>query len=616
MKKMLFILIMVLISVFIPSAFAEGGTIFCRECGSSIPADSKFCSYCGKPVVLVAADEPAEGADPSRKTIQFHDVEFSVPVEWGEEAELDSGNTVYFSPSKNAIFYIYISELENELPTVISSEEVDRTYYKVFYENIFSSFSFDNLSLIEIANRKAGLADITQQLDDKIYEGKQAILVYEKQYYQISLLEYPHISEPFCEEFDTILNSIEFVSESTYSNAAKPANKTLVDNRMMDDVPNGYNSGTENGDLNVSAEYYQLEKSGSTYIYAVVTNPFDYAATVNGNATARDANGNLIGAAQCNIDVVGPGETSIGEFRFQKVIGVHSYDVSFQTSAAKYFSPVVGSLSVDEYLINDGVVVNVTNDGKFDAEFVQAYAIFLDPSNQVIDVESIYVTDDQNRIVPGDSVAVQMDCNGIYDHVKVYFRGRSAGNVSKPNVSADDGDFIYQEYSYPFGKYTYYYLAATNNKDIPVSAEVHALAYDAEDNIIGAAKDDIDVVGPGQSSICELAFNGSREIDHITYKVYYDDTPLFRDVLANLSVEGSINTNNVILSVKNTGTYAAEYVKAYVLFLDTNGNVVSCEEKYITDSDNEIKPGASQVVQLDCKKEFKNVEVLFTGRAS
>ena len=60
------------------------------------------------------------------------------------------------------------------------------------------------------------------------------------------------------------------------------------------------------------------------------------AATVeiNGNATAYDSAGSVIGASQRDIDVLGPGETSLMVFYFDSVSGIDKVDcaLSYDTS--------------------------------------------------------------------------------------------------------------------------------------------------------------------------------------------------------------------------------------------------------------------------------------------
>ena len=95
----------------------------------------------------------------------------------------------------------------------------------------------------------------------------------------------------------------------------------------------------------------------------------------------------------------------------------------------------------------------------------------------------------------------------------------------------------------------------------------------------------------------------------------YCNTDLYySDVLCDLTYEKTENSGNVILSVTNSGTEAAEFVEAYVLFIDKNGKVVAYDSTYFTDNDSELKGGATITKQLDCSAAYSTAEVFFTGR--
>ena len=69
-------------------------------------------------------------------------------------------------------------------------------------------------------------------------------------------------------------------------------------------------------------------------------------------------------------------------------------------------------------------------------------------------------------------------------------------------------------------------------------------------------------------------------------------------VIHNLSSQITINDANVVVSVTNEGTEEVEFVQAYALFLDGQGNIVGQDNTYVTDNDSEIKPGATITKQL------------------
>ena len=74
-----------------------------------------------------------------------------------------------------------------------------------------------------------------------------------------------------------------------------------------------------------------------------------------------------------------------------------------------------------------------------------------------------------------------------------------------------------------------------------------------------------------------------------------------------------MNENNVVVTVTNNGSEAANFVQVYVLFLDADNNVIDCDWTYVTDDDSEIKPGATISEQLNTRKPFDHIEAYFEG---
>lgn len=157
----------------------------------------------------------------------------------------------------------------------------------------------------------------------------------------------------------------------------------------------------------------------------------------------------------------------------------------------------------------------------------------------------------------------------------------------------------------------------TNNSEYDVGFAANGVAFDDNGNTIGADDASIDILGAGQTSICCFYFDSVPDIDHVDYTCSYETDTYYTDVIHNLSSRITINDANVVVSVTNEGAEEAEFVQAYALFLDGQGNIVDQDNTYVTDNDSEIKPGATITKQLAVYgKAFETVEVYFTGRHS
>jgi hypothetical protein len=176
-------------------------------------------------------------------------------------------------------------------------------------------------------------------------------------------------------------------------------------------------------------EYLFESKYGTTQYFLVIKNNSAETVEVSGNGTAFDANGNAVGAANFSIDVLGPGETSIGYFYFNEVSGVKKVDYDLQYSKETSLSPVLSNLDVQQTLNKNNIIVSVTNNGDVPAQFVQANALFFDSSNNLVGTYTTYVIDDDSEIKPGTTLSAQIDTyDESYDHVEIYFTGRCYKN--------------------------------------------------------------------------------------------------------------------------------------------------------------------------------------------
>ena len=279
------------------------------------------------------------------------------------------------------------------------------------------------------------------------------------------------------------------------------------------------------------------------------------------------------------------------------------------------YLPVLSDLSVVANVNDKNVTLSATNNGTYNAQFVEAYGLFFDADNNLIYVDSGYIVDDDSEIKAGDTISKQLNCNGLYTDLQIFLTGRSNGKVSQKS-DFDDTKMEIAEYKYENSYSTQYYVAVTNNSEQTVKISGNGLAKKADGSVIGAASLEIDVLAPGETSIGNFYFNGVYDVDHVEYKLSYKTDPYYKPVIDNLDVEVSINDKNVIAMITNNGTYAAQFVQVYCLFMDSEDNIVYATSNYIVDDDSEIKPGDTISGQINCSAAFDHIEMFLTGRAS
>lgn len=196
---------------------------------------------------------------------------------------------------------------------------------------------------------------------------------------------------------------------------------------MFGGSENDNSEGQEYSEKDFEIKEYIYENSIRDTIYLLaITNNSGVDVSVSGNATAKDSDGNSIGADDMEIAILGAGETSIGYFYFDNVTGIDSVDYKLNYNDDLYYSPVIKNLKVEKTENAENVVVTLTNNGDKAAEFVEAYALFFDKDGKLLNYDSDYITDDDFEIKVGDTLSLQLNCYEKYDHAEVYLTGRAS----------------------------------------------------------------------------------------------------------------------------------------------------------------------------------------------
>ena len=215
-------------------------------------------------------------------------------------------------------------------------------------------------------------------------------------------------------------------TDSTMDNRGESSQTVVFDNRNI-------NSNASDGDspakITVSDKDFEVidylyEDSLSSRYFLIITNNSEATVSIFANGIAKDANGSMIGASDLSIDVLGPGETSIGYFYFNGVSGIETVEYEMTYDTEPYYTPILSNLYTEQTINNKNVIVAVTNNGEIPAYFVEAYALFFDAENNVVDYTSRYITDDDIEIKAGKTIVAQLDTYESFDHVEVYLTGR------------------------------------------------------------------------------------------------------------------------------------------------------------------------------------------------
>ena len=175
-------------------------------------------------------------------------------------------------------------------------------------------------------------------------------------------------------------------------------------------------------------------------------------------------------------------------------------------------------------------------------------------------------------------------------------------------------DFDIKHYLRGSNSYSYDYAIVTNNSDQTVRIDIEATAVDKDNNMLAIASGDVYVIGPKETVITYLTFRDLDSYDHIEYEYKIKKSSYYKPVIGNLSYELIENSKNIIISVTNNGSYAAEFVKGYILWFDAKDNLIGVTDKYIVDDNSEIKSGETEKSQFSKNSKYDHYEVYFSGR--
>lgn len=194
----------------------------------------------------------------------------------------------------------------------------------------------------------------------------------------------------------------------------------------------------------------------------------------------------------------------------------------------------------------------------------------------------------------------------------------NAVTVSESSVSSDKIEII-KEYTIKtsqYSSYTHHLIIVKNNNDVPCSIKSNSKAYDSEGNLIGADGGDINVLAPGYTSVIDESFEDIDGVASYEISIAVKEATYYKEIDSILEMQLDATSSKVFVTLTNNGDYPAQFVKAYVIFLDSEGNAVDLEDHYMKLTDSEIKPGESVTEEFKTRETFANAEVYFEGRAS
>ena len=354
--------------------------------------------------------------------------------------------------------------------------------------------------------------------------------------------------------------------------------------------------------------------SYSTTCFVTVKNNSAAPVSVSGRCTALDSEGTVLGTATMNIRVIGPSEESIGVFRFEGITDAEKleYELAYETPTV---SSILSSLLVDSHGNTEGVTVLVTNTASVPASGPLIYCLFFDENDALVSYAYSYLTDYDEELKPGVTLAEQLNSAAAFDHFRLYMSAYAGiGQIAPVTPRVSEADFSFKEYAEATPFDTTYYVAVKSSASVPVGIRANAIAYDADNNVLGAANALIDVLAPGEETVTVFTFYFVTGCDHIRYRLFFDERPRVRSAISDMETRISYSGEDINVTVTNTGEKPIRYANLTALFTDETGAVVSMQMFSCADDEGELKPGVSVTRKITPDVNFESLELYVSGQ--
>jgi len=144
----------------------------------------------------------------------------------------------------------------------------------------------------------------------------------------------------------------------------------------------------------------------------------------------------------------------------------------------------------------------------------------------------------------------------------------------------------------------YYFVAIVfkNTSDYLISPEINVVFRDEKGEAVGTGVATEEAVGPNS----KMAFVLSNDVPFATYEytLTAEECIIYGECASKIECNLKTVSDKFILEVKNNGKEAAKFVQ-YTMLLKKDGKVVDYKWGYCTDEDNELKPGAAIVKEVN-----------------
>ena len=169
-------------------------------------------------------------------------------------------------------------------------------------------------------------------------------------------------------------------------------------------------------------EYSCMNSIGSRIVAFHVTNPTDKDVSISMNITAKDEAGNALASSSQSESAISPNTSVIIDAYLDNVNMDAIIDYSMDVKAVSTSKSATPNISLTNNINGDKVVLTATNNGKQDARFLEAQAIFL-KDGEMVYFGSTYLVGNDSIIKAGETRTGEISCytrSGFDDVIVTY----------------------------------------------------------------------------------------------------------------------------------------------------------------------------------------------------
>lgn len=228
-----------------------------------------------------------------------------------------------------------------------------------------------------------------------------------------------------CEEYASleselaINDSTQQTDDSNTFNLELKNNENVQEKQKEPEIQQDLNNQVE------VRELYTENSFGDTYYIIILKNNSEKTISAEINATAKNSEGNTIGAASSDCYAIGSGyEACLMNF-FDGVSADSQFEYNLSVKEDNRFESVLSDLTHEDSDTENKIIVTCTNNGEKAAEFVEGMVLFFS-GEQLVGYERNYIVDNDNELKPGASLSKEFKFHGKipYDRYEVYLSGR------------------------------------------------------------------------------------------------------------------------------------------------------------------------------------------------